>query len=107
MFHARFVFINSHTMTVSGERTSQPQTGVLNLTGALKKSASFTISVDKIETKPANRGSRIFIQEAVEEGEEWSGGEEDEVEELIIPGTDWESVNYVVKKFGCEVCEIK
>ena len=29
------------------------------------------------------------------------------MEELIIPGTDWESVNYVVKKFGCEVCEIK
>ena len=94
-------------MTVSGERTSQPQTGILNLTGALKKSASFTISVDKIETKPAKRGSRIFIQEEpVEEGEEWSGGEEDEVEEVIIPGTDWESVNYVVKKFGCEVtCE--
>ena len=102
MFKSSFVFINSHTMTVSGERTSQPQTGILNLTGALKKSASFTISVDKIETKPA-RGSRIFIQEEpVEEGEEWSG-EEDEVEEVIIPGTDWESVNYVVKKFGCEV----
>ena len=33
-------------------------------------------------------------------------GPEDEVEEVIIPGTDWESVNYVYKKFGCEV-EIK
>ena len=41
-------------------------------------------------------------KEKGEEGEEWSG-EEDEVEEVIIPGTDWESVNYVVKKFGCEV----
>ena len=94
---------------MSGERTSQPQTGILNLTGpGLKKSASFTISVDKIENKPNKRGSRIFIQEEpVEEGEEWSGGEEDEVEEVIIPGTDWESVNYVVKKFGCEVCEMR
>ena len=92
-------------MTVSGERTMQPQTGVLNLS-PLKKSASFTVSVDKIETKPA-RNSRIFIQEPVEEGEEWSGEEEDEVEEVIIPGTDWESVNYVYKKFGCEVSETK
>jgi len=85
-------------MTVTGERTSH-QTGVLNIT-PLKRSASFTISVDKVETaKPVPRFTAL---DEVGEGEEWSGDEEDAVEEVIIPGTDWESVNYIYKKFPCE-----
>ena len=88
-------------MTVKGEI----QGGVINLT-PLKKSASFTISVDKVEVKPSKIYSRplVDLREAGEE--EWSGEEEeeeeDQVEEVIIPGTDWESVNYVYKKFSCE-----
>ena len=85
---------------------SETQGGIINLT-PLKKSASFTISVDKVEVKPSKIYSRplVDLREAGEE--EWSGEEEeeeeDQVEEVIIPGTDWESVNYVYKKFGCEV----
>ena len=85
---------------------SETQGGVINLT-PLKKSASFTISVDKVEVQPSRIYSRPLVElsEAGEEEEEWSAGEEEEeeVEEFIIPGTDWESVNYVYKKFGCEV----
>ena len=84
---------------------SETQGGVINLT-PLKKSASFTISVDKVEVLPSKIYSKPLadLREAGED--EWSGeeeDEEDEVEEVIIPGTDWESVNYVYKKFGCEV----
>ena len=70
--------------------------------------------------KPAPRFTAL---DEVGEGEEWSGDEEDAVEEVrseisgylhiiilylfylqvIIPGTDWESVNYIYKKFPCEV----
>ena len=82
---------------------SESQGGVINLT-PLKKSASFTISVEKVEVQPSKIYSRPLadLREAGEE--EWSGEEEeeDQVEEVIIPGTDWESVNYVYKKFGCE-----
>jgi len=89
----------SDEMTVNGE--ANHQTGVLNLT-PLKKSASFTISVDKVEAKPKPGPAKSFTKDLNDVGEEWSGDEDDEVEEVIIPGTDWESVNYVYKKFGCE-----
>ena len=81
---------------------SETQGGVINLT-PLKKSASFTISVDKVEVQPSRIYSRPLVE--LSEEEEWSAGEEEEeeVEEVIIPGTDWESVNYVYKRFSCEV----
>ena len=84
---------------------SETQGGVINLT-PLKKSASFTISVDKVEVQPSRIYSRPLVDLSEEGEEEWSAGEEEEeeeVEEVIIPGTDWESVNYVYKRFGCEV----
>ena len=82
---------------------SETQGGVINLT-PLKKSASFTISVDKVEVLPSRIYSRPLVDLSEAGEEEWSAGEEEEeVEEVIIPGTDWESVNYVYKKFGCEV----
>ena len=86
---------------------SETQGGVINLT-PLKKSASFTISVDKVEVQPSKIYSRPLADLAEAGEEEWSAGEEEEeeVEEVIIPGTDWESVNYVYKKFGCEVMSL-
>ena len=56
----------------------------------------------KVEVKPAKIYSKP-LEDVGEGDEEWSGEEEDAVEEVIIPGTDWESVNYVYKKFSCEV----
>ena len=87
-------------MTVNSEAANH-SAGVINL-NPLKKSASFTISVDRVEVKPAKIYSKP-LEDVGEGEEEWSGEEEDEVEEVIIPGTDWESVNYVYKKFPCEV----
>jgi len=83
-------------MTVNGEVATHPNS-VVKLS-PLKKSASFTISVDKVEVKP----TRIYTKPLDDVGEEWSGDEEDTVDEVIIPGTDWESVNYVYKKFPAE-----
>ena len=87
-------------MTVNSEAANH-SAGVINL-NPLKKSASFTISVDRVEVKPAKIYSKP-LEDVGEGEEEWSGEEEDEVEEVIIPGTDWESVNYVYKKFPAEV----
>eukprot|EP00091_Calanus_sinicus_P010700 TRINITY_DN24688_c0_g1_i1.p1 TRINITY_DN24688_c0_g1~~TRINITY_DN24688_c0_g1_i1.p1 ORF type:complete len:123 (+),score=32.82 TRINITY_DN24688_c0_g1_i1:250-618(+) len=75
--------------------------GVLNM-APLKKSASFTISVDKVEVNRAIKYAKPLKEVAENEDEEWSGEEDDFVEENIIKGADWESVNYVVKKFSCE-----
>ena len=47
--------------------------------------------------------TRIYTKPLDDVGEEWSGDEDDTVDEVIIPGTDWESVNYVYKKFPAEV----
>ena len=85
-------------MTVKNES----QGGVINLT-PLKKSASFTISVERVEVQPSKIYSRPLPDLKETGEEEWSGEEEEEeVEQVIIPGTDWESVNYVYKKFSCE-----
>ena len=75
--------------------------GVLNM-APLKKSASFTISVDKVEVNRAIKYAKPLKEVAENEDEEWSGEEDDFVEENIIKGADWESVNYVVKKFSSE-----
>ena len=75
----------------------------LGLLGGLKRSASFTVSVESEEPRRPLL-PLVGIAETVGEEEEWSGEEEEEeeVEQVIIPGTDWESVNYVYKKFSCE-----
>ena len=131
-------------MTVNGEVATHPNS-VVKLS-PLKKSASFTISVDKVEVSFAKKNctlqfaivlqrwcfpikgassylhlffgipctydfhlytqvkpTRIYTKPLDDVGEEWSGDEEDTVDEVIIPGTDWESVNYVYKKFPAEV----
>jgi len=76
--------------------------GVLNL-APLKRSASFTISVDQVEVNPTLKYAETLEEISENDEQEWSGDEEDDVvEEVIIPGADWESVNYVVKKFSCE-----
>ena len=66
----------------------------------------FTLVHGKVEVKPAKIYSKP-LEDVGEGDEEWSGEEEDAVEEVIIPGTDWESVNYVYKKFSCEVSIFK
>ena len=69
------------------------------------KVAAILLYVDvswyQVEVKP----TKLYSRDLEDVGEEWSGDEDDVVEEVIIPGTDWESVNYVYKKFGCEVLE--
>jgi len=87
-------------MTVN-KNASNGDVGVLNMT-PLKRSASFTISVDKVEVNPAIKYAKPLKEIAENEDEEWSGEEDDYVEENIIKGADWESVNYVVKKFSSE-----
>jgi len=70
----------------------------------LKRSASFVISVGEVEVTPVityNNGCK----DITEEEEEWEPeieGEEDKVEEVIIPGVDWESVKYQVSNFPVE-----
>lgn len=80
---------------------SSNDVGVLKM-APLKKSASFTISVDKVEVNRAIKYAKPLKEVAENEDDEWSGEEDDFVEENIIKGADWESVNYVVKKFSCE-----
>jgi len=87
-------------MTVN-KNAASGEVGVLNMT-PLKRSASFTISVDKVEVNPAIKYAKPLKEIAENEDEEWSGEEDDFVEENIIKGADWESVNYVVKKFSSE-----
>jgi len=86
-------------MTVN--KFSSDDVGVINM-APLKRSASFTISVDKVEVNPAIKYAKPLKEIAENEEEEWSGEEDDFVEENIIKGADWESVNYVVKKFSSE-----
>ena len=86
-------------MTVN--KSSSNDVGVINM-APLKRSASFTISVDKVEVNPAIKYAKPLNEIAENEEEEWSGEEDDFVEENIIKGADWESVNYVVKKFSSE-----
>jgi len=80
---------------------NRDDTGVINM-APLKKSASFTISVDKVQVNPVVKYAEPLKEVAEHEEDEWSAEEDDVVEEVIIKGADWESVNYVVKKFGCE-----
>eukprot|EP00092_Neocalanus_flemingeri_P075476 GFUD01093493.1.p1 GENE.GFUD01093493.1~~GFUD01093493.1.p1 ORF type:complete len:511 (+),score=129.28 GFUD01093493.1:81-1613(+) len=87
-------------MTVNGQAIQD--VGVLNM-APLKRSASFTISVDKVEVGKAIKYAEPLKDIAENDEEEWSGDEGDDfVEEVIIKGADWESVNYIVKKFSCE-----
>ena len=86
-------------MTVKGEVVHDA--GVLNM-APLKKSASFTISVDKVKVNQVIRYEEPLKEIAENDDEEWSEEEEDFAEENIIQGADWESVNYVVKRFSCE-----
>jgi len=65
--------------------------------GGLKRSASFRINVDKVEVEP------VIRYEPLEEGEEeCEPDQDDEEEEVVIPGVDWESVKYAVHKFSCQ-----
>jgi len=78
---------------------------MLPLGGGLKRSASFVISVDEVEVAPVITYKNA-CEEICEEAEEWEPevGEEEEdvVEEVILPGVDWESVCYQVSNFQAE-----
>lgn len=70
----------------------------------LKRSASFVISVGEVEVAPVimyNKGC-ADINEGEEEEWEPDLEEEDKVEEVILPGVDWESVSYQVTQFPAE-----
>jgi len=88
-------------MKMTVNREVAKDSGILNMV-PLKRSASFTISVDKVEVNPVIKYAKPLKEIAENEDEEWSGEEEDVEEEVIIQGADWESVNYVVKRFSCE-----
>lgn len=70
----------------------------------LKRSASFVISVDKVEVEPVIKYKAGQGVKFKEEEEEWEPEmeEEDKVEECILPGVDWENVCYQVSHFPVE-----
>merc|ERR1719309_128101 len=70
----------------------------------VKRSASFTVNVEKVEVDPViEYDTSNGVDKEHDDGSAPNGDfEADAVVENIIQGTDWESVNYEVKKFSCE-----
>lgn len=66
----------------------------------LKRSASFRISVDKVEIEPVIQYSTV--DESLKEEDEWEPEEDLEPEAKVIEGVDWESLKYRVDKFSCQ-----